>query len=208
MVARYFLLTCLVLIACVSPHSIAHAQCCNPPGGETASFAGMVYGSQPYPMYGAFAMTLQGGSDYSGSIVQETDVSGWQSENYDSCWWAGNPDNLPQTPSIIVADNGNGGVNYWSVAAGNTYQYDYIGLTTQAVWDIQYEGRTGGVPDPCGIVVYQQMQFVCQENYYNYQVNKILYSVASGNPAYQACRYTPASVPGSCSGAIAGPPGD
>lgn len=91
-----------------------------------------------------------GGNSFDGRTVYETSPV---PSGSNSCYWPGNPDNIPQHPIV----NGRS----WTVGGApithNHYGFDYIGYYATAVGDIRTLGVAAGVQMPCTATLTQIM---------------------------------------------------
>jgi hypothetical protein len=171
-----------LLFLSVLPNS-ALGQCCSVPTSDPSSvvmntgplvgFVGTV--SDPY------------GDSFNALYVYEVDPSNTGPDS-DTCWWAGNPLGLPQTPSIAMVTVANQGVNYWEVNGSNQYGYDFIGWNPGELNKI-VQLHPATVHMPCTYTVAQEMQIECPTASSQIQYTEnILTLGADSNYAYKSCR--------------------
>jgi hypothetical protein len=128
----------------------------------------------------------QYGDSWNGFYVYEVDPSN-TSPDSDSCWWAENPLDLPQTPSIAYNTQQNDGHNYWLVASGNQYGYDFVGFNPGFVNQI-VSLHPSTVHMPCTITVAQEMEVECSASEVWQYVENILTMSLNSQYAYKSCR--------------------
>jgi len=125
------------------------------------------------------------GTNWTGYYVWEVDPSG-PLTNSDTCYWAGNPDNLPAMPSIALFGQSTG-QSYWTVETGNEYGIDFVGFAPQTLVDI-VKLHPASVTLPCTYSVKQEMEIECSDSTrWEYQLN-LLTMTANVQYSYQSCR--------------------
>lgn len=125
------------------------------------------------------------GDNWTGYYVWEVDPPG-PLTNSNTCYWAGNPDNLPEMPSIAFIAQITG-QSYWTVETGNVYGIDFVGFTPQTLVDI-VKLHPASVTLPCTYSVKQEMEIECNDSTkWEYKLNQQTFT-ANVNNWYQSCR--------------------
>jgi hypothetical protein len=157
------------------------APSCSVPSSEVTSL-----NSNTGPSVGFQAVISNSeGDNWTGHYVWEVDPSG-PLTNSNTCYWAGNPDNMPAMPSIALVAQSTG-QSYWTVETGNMYGIDFVGFTPQTLIDI-VRLHPASVTLACTYSVKQEMEVECNDSMiWQYKLNQLTMK-ADVDYWYQACR--------------------
>lgn len=160
----------------------AFGQCCSVPSQEVSS----VYANTGPLVFFAGTISDPSGHSWDGLYVYEVDPEN-TSPDSDTCWWPDNPLNLPQTPSIALNTQQNGGLNYWEVDSDNQYGVDAVGIYSGYLSNI-VNLHPSTVQMPCTITIAQEMEVECSDSLVWQYVENILTMSANSQYTYKSCR--------------------